>query len=216
MVVEGLSVLNEHNRFPVCTYIIGLPNETDDDIRESLNLLYRLRKHKVIHAPSIFTPLEGTSMAGGPVIKPRQLTKLQWEFMLTAWRQTVDFGVVDRKTNRMWKWGAYAFYYGRGRWLHGTQFKYPLFRFAGMDEAKLGRHLYLNMEDRQRVPDPPTRPPRLIRKHASTSLDELVSTQKRQPFSVYGKPNASNPLVLFTRSANEGATTSPLRPLSTG
>jgi radical SAM superfamily enzyme YgiQ (UPF0313 family) len=200
IVVEGLSILNEHNWFPVCTYIIGLPDETDEDVRQSLGLLHRLRRHKIIHAPSIFTPLEHTPMANGPVIKPRQLTKLQWEFMLTAWRQSIDFGVVDRGTNRLWKWGAYAFYYGRGRWLHGTQFKYPLFRFAGMSEERLAPHLYLNWTERGTTPDPPVRTPRLIQKHALTTVPNLVQVQKRQPFSVYGKAHAANPAVLFQNS----------------
>ena len=200
IVVEGLSILNEHNWFPVCTYIIGLPDETDEDVRQSLGLLHRLRRHKIIHAPSIFTPLEHTPMANGRVIKPRQLTKLQWEFMLTAWRQSIDFGVVDRGTNRLWKWGAYAFYYGRGRWLHGTQFKYPLFRFAGMSEERLAPHLYLNWTERGATPDPPVRAPRLIQKHSLTTIPNLVQVQKRQPFSVYGKAHAANPAVLFQNS----------------
>jgi radical SAM superfamily enzyme YgiQ (UPF0313 family) len=39
IVVRSMEILNRHNWFPTCTWIIGLPGETDEDTRQSLDLL---------------------------------------------------------------------------------------------------------------------------------------------------------------------------------
>jgi radical SAM superfamily enzyme YgiQ (UPF0313 family) len=46
IVYEGIQVLNRNNWFPVCTFIVGLPGESEDDVKQSLDLLHRLRKNK--------------------------------------------------------------------------------------------------------------------------------------------------------------------------
>jgi len=181
IVVEGIQILNRNNWFPVCTFVVGMPGETDDDMRQSLDLLHRLRRNKIIYVPSLFTPLEDTRMAGGHGLRPRELTKLQWEFILTAWRQSLDFAVVRKRSNLAWKLGMRAFYYGRGRWVHGPQFKYPALRFAGVSEEKLAPHLYLKWDSDGHGNDSACRQPRLIAKHAHTTLAELVRAQDPQP-----------------------------------
>ena len=174
IVVEGIHILNRNNWFPVCTFIVGLPGETDDDMKQSLDLLGRLRKSKVLYVPSIFTPLEETRMAGGHALKARELTKLQWEFILTAWRQSLDFAVVRKRSNLAWKLGMYCFYYGRGRWVHGPQFKYPALRFAGAPEEKLARHLYLKWDGSGQENHGAAHQPRLIAKYAHTTIEKLA------------------------------------------
>jgi radical SAM superfamily enzyme YgiQ (UPF0313 family) len=195
IVVEGINILNRNNWFPVCTFIVGLPGETDDDMRQSLDLLHRLRNNKILYVPSIFTPLEDTRMSEGHGLKPRELTKLQWEFILTAWKQSRDFAVVRRQSNLAWKLGMYGFYYTRGRWMHGPQFKYPALRFAGVSEEKISPHLYLKWNANGR-PDGPAREPRLVAKHAGATLGELARAQDGQPFNVLG----------VTRTENSGLT----------
>jgi radical SAM superfamily enzyme YgiQ (UPF0313 family) len=185
IVVEGTNILNENHWYPVYTFIVGLPNETDDDIKQSLDLLYRLRKNKVIYVPSIFTPLEDTRMASGHALKPRELTKLQWEFILTAWKQSRELGVVNESSNWLWKGGMFAFYYLRGRWIHGPQFRYPAMRFAGVSEERIGKHLYLKWSQ-DGPPPPPPKPPRLVSKHRGSTLEELARLQDGQPFNIYG------------------------------
>ena len=135
-------------------------------------------------------------MASGHGLRSRELTKLQWEFIMTAWRQTLDFAVVQRPSNLKWKVGMYAFYYARGRWIHGPQFKYPAFRFAGMSEEKLAPHLYLQWGNGGGTPDIPVRQPRLIQKHAGSTVEALSRLQDGQPFNVYGNNNMPRPSVL--------------------
>ena len=186
IVVEGIQILNRNNWFPVCTFMVGLPNETDDDMKQSLDLLHRLRNSKVLYVPSLFTPLEGTRMAGGHALKPRELTKLQWEFILTAWRQSLDFAVVRKRSNLAWKLGMYCFYYGRGRWVHGPQFKYPAMRFAAVSEEKLAPHLYLKWGSNDGGKEVAARKPRLVAKHAHTTIEELARVHDNARFSMCG------------------------------
>ena len=113
-------------------------------------------------------------MASGKALKARQLTKLQWEFILTAWRQSLDFAVVRKRSNLAWKLGMFGFYYARGRWAHGPQFKYPAMRFAGVAEEKLAPHLYLRWDRNGTGDAASARPPRLISKHAHTTAEDLA------------------------------------------
>jgi hypothetical protein len=125
-------------------------------------------------------------------LKPRELTKLQWEFILTAWRQSLDFAVVRKRSNLAWKLGMYCFYYGRGRWVHGSQFKYPALRFAGVSEEKLAPHLYIRWDQNGNDEDASARPPRLIAKHADMRIEQLARAQDNQPFSIYGTSRVDN------------------------
>ncbi len=195
VVVEGIDILNRNNWFPVCTFIVGLPGETEDDIRLSLDLLRRLRKYKIIYVPSFFTPLEETRMATGVPLKARDLTERQWEFVLTAWRQSLDFAVVRKRSNLAWKYGMLGFYYTRGRWVHGPQFKYPAFRFAGISEKRLARHLYLKLDGNAGAPEPPSRQPRLISKYAGKTVADLRGRRERpgaRPFGHSDPPSVSD------------------------
>jgi radical SAM superfamily enzyme YgiQ (UPF0313 family) len=186
IVVESIRIMNQNNWFPVCTFIVGLPDECDDDLRQSLDLLNRLRDSKILYVPSIFTPLQDTRLERGRALRARELSKLQWEFIMTAWRQSLDFAVVNRHSNLAWKLGTYAFYYARGKWIHGPHFKHPAFRFAGRSEKKLAPHLYLKWDAGEGASSSPTPRPRLIGKHRGTTVEELSRVHQGKPFSVYG------------------------------
>lgn len=189
IVVEGTNVLNDNNWFPVYTFIVGLPNETDDDIRQSLELLHRLKNNRVLYVPSIFTPLEDTRMASGHAMKPRELTQLQWEFIMTAWKQSRDFGEMRERSRKYFKIGTKAFYHLRGKYVHGPAFKWPAMRFAGVPEEKLSEHLHLNWD---LPPNDKAEPPRLIPKHRRDKLDDLAKMNETQPFHIYGTSRISN------------------------
>ena len=183
IVVEGIRILNENNWFPVCTFIVGLPNETEEDLHQTLQLLHRLKKNKILYVPSIFTPLEDTRMSKDKALKAKQLTQLQWEFIMTAWMQSRDFGEMRNRSRVYFRWGTKAFYHARGRWVHGEQFKWPAMRFAGVSEDKLKDHLFLKWDEEN------TRPigqPRLIAKHRKQTPEELRDMNADQPFSIYG------------------------------
>ncbi len=207
IVVEGIRILNENNWFPVCTFIVGLPEETEDDLRQTLDLLHRLKKYKILYVPSIFTPLEDTRMSGAKALKAKALTQLQWEFVMTAWKQSRDFGEMSDRSRVYFRWGTKVFYHARGRWVHGKQFKWPAMRFAGDPEEELSKHLYLNWD---KDSDAKIQEPRLIPKHRKMKLEDLARINDNQPFNIYGtsrdtEADKSNPLKVLpatTTAAN--------------
>ncbi len=209
IVVEGTNILNENNWFPVYTFIIGLPNETEEDLKQTLDLLHRLKNNKVLYVPSIFTPLEDTRMKDGKPLKSKELTQLQWEFMMTAWKQSRDFGEMRDRSRAYFKIGTKLFYYLRGKHVHGKVFKWPAMRFAGVSEEKLSQHLYLNWD---KEPTQQVQPPRLIPKHRKQTLEELRKMNDFQPFNVYGTSRdaeadsigADNPFKILSSYGSNG------------
>lgn len=64
VVIQGLTVLNRNNWFPVLTLMIGNPGETDDDVMATLDLVYEIERRGLFAflVPSIFTPLHDARM----------------------------------------------------------------------------------------------------------------------------------------------------------
>jgi radical SAM superfamily enzyme YgiQ (UPF0313 family) len=152
VVLKGMETLNRNNWYPFCTFIIGLPEETDEDTKASLDLLYDLRDAKGMFVPTWFVPLENTRMQKKDSVKLIEMTDLQWEFFFTCWKYNLEFYGGSRKR---WKWSmGVPFYYRMlGKKLFGEGIKYPLGRFAGVPERFLRKKLYLNLSGYRRKPD---------------------------------------------------------------
>lgn len=148
VVLKGMEILNRHNWHPFCTMIIGLPGETDDDTKRSLDLLYALQGAKALFVPTWFVPLENTRMGKKGSAKLIEMTDLQWEFFFTCWRYNIDYMGQGGKQNR-WhvKMGAPFYYQFIGKKHFGTGIKYPLARLAGAPERMLRKKLYLDLSD---------------------------------------------------------------------
>jgi radical SAM superfamily enzyme YgiQ (UPF0313 family) len=143
VVLKGMEILNKHNWFPFCTFIIGLPGETEQDTKESLNLLFDLRDAKGMFVPTWFVPLENTRMEKKSSAKLIEMTDLQWEFFFTCWKYNREFYAADRSQYK-WSLGVPLYYRMLGRRLFGQGIKYPLWRFAGWPDRFMRKHLYLD------------------------------------------------------------------------
>jgi len=156
VVLKGMEILNKHNWFPICTFILGLPGETREDTKESLDLLFALKDAKWCVIPTLFVPLEDTRLENKGGARLAELTDLQWEFFFTCWRYNVDFW---RGSWVQWKFniGVPLYYYGLARRLFGSGLKYPLFRFGHLPDWLIRRRLYLDFsreaQPRYRVPE---------------------------------------------------------------
>jgi radical SAM superfamily enzyme YgiQ (UPF0313 family) len=144
VVLKGMEILNRHNWFPFCTFIIGLPGETDDDVKQSLDLLYDLRDAKGTFVPTFFVPLEDTRMKEKKSAKLLEMTDLQWEFFFTCWRYNLQFWNGGSKVNAKFSLGVPIYYSKLGKKFFGEGIKYPLARFAGVPDRFLRKHLYLD------------------------------------------------------------------------
>jgi radical SAM superfamily enzyme YgiQ (UPF0313 family) len=152
VILKGMEILNRHNWFPFCTFIIGLPGETDADTKESLNLLYDLRHAKGTFVPTFFVPLEDTRMQKKDGAKLIEMTDLQWEFFFTCWKYNMEFW-RDARHNLKFTVGVPIYYNLMGKKLFGRGIKYPLARFAGVPERFTRKHLYLDFTGHKRSRD---------------------------------------------------------------
>jgi hypothetical protein len=143
VVLEGLRVANENNWFPVMTLIVGSPGETDEDVKETLDLVYEMERRGLfaLLVPSIFTPLHDTRMEKTTgVSETRQLTPLQWQLIMKCWKLDL------RPTSHTW-WAPIAWQLGsiltwlfKLRRTNGPNFTWPLVMFSGaISEERLER-----------------------------------------------------------------------------
>ncbi|HEX8735141.1 MAG TPA: radical SAM protein [Pyrinomonadaceae bacterium] len=166
VVLKGMDIMNRKNWFPFCTWIVGLPGETEDDTKRSLDLLHALRGAKWVAIPTLFVPLEETRMGANESAKLAKLTELQWEFFFTCWRYNLDFYRSEPKFQRRFNLGVPIYYYLLGRRLFGKTMKYPIMRLAHVPEKILKRRLYLDLREKSplkvpetvEIPQPKARP----------------------------------------------------------
>ncbi len=148
VVLKGIQVLNKHNWFPMCTFIVGLPGETREDTKQSLDLLFALKDAKWCVIPTLFVPLDDTRMEKKESAKLARLTDLQWEFFFTCWRYNIDFFRKQRSVQWKFNLAIPIYYYALGHRLFGPGLKYPLYRLAHFPEWYLRRRLYLDFSGR--------------------------------------------------------------------
>jgi radical SAM superfamily enzyme YgiQ (UPF0313 family) len=150
VILKGMEILNKHNWFPLCTWIIGLPDERPEDTKESLDLLFALKDAKWCVLPTLFVPLEDTRLERDEGAKLIKMTDLQWEFFFTCWRYNLDFWRNTPRMHLRMGLGVPIYYYLLGRRLFGQAIKYPILRLARFPEKLLRNKLYLDFSGRMR------------------------------------------------------------------
>jgi hypothetical protein len=133
VVIRGLEVLNKHNWFPAMTLIIGSPNETDEDVKATLDVIYEVERRGLFafFIPSIFTPLHDTRMENKKgVTETAQLTPLQWQLMMKCWKMNLRPGQASWWAPTVWRLGAIFLWAWKLRKLNGPNFTFPMLLFA--------------------------------------------------------------------------------------
>jgi len=140
VVLEGLRVLNENNWFPAMTLIIGNPDENDEDIKETLDLVYEIERRGLFAflIPSIFTPLHDTRMEMKKgVTETAKLSPLQWQLLMKCWKMNLRPGQYSWWAPTAWRAGAIGLWLWKLRKLNGPNFTWPLLMFASALPEKL-------------------------------------------------------------------------------
>ena len=141
IIIEGLRVLNENNWFPAMTLIVGNPDESDEDIKATLDLIYEMERRGLFAflIPSIFTPLHDTRMEMEKgVTQTKQLSELQWQLMMKCWKMNLRPGQYSWWGPTAWRIGSIGMWLYKLRKLNGPNFTYPLIMFSGaLSEKRL-------------------------------------------------------------------------------
>lgn len=93
VVERAFEVLNDNYVYPAATLIVGLPGETDADVRETIDLIDRLDDTDSILAPLMFMDYDDAD-----TLPVANLTPAQWELFRRAWEHNLR--EIESKTWR--------------------------------------------------------------------------------------------------------------------
>jgi radical SAM superfamily enzyme YgiQ (UPF0313 family) len=133
VLIQGLTILNRNNWFPVLTLMVGNPGETEDDCKATLDLLYEVERRGLFafFVPSIFTPLHDTRFGAKQGIQEsRQLSRLQWQIMMKCWKMSLQPALHSWWGPMAWRAGALGVWAWKLRKMNGPNFTWPLMLFA--------------------------------------------------------------------------------------
>ncbi len=140
VLIQGLTILNRNNWFPVMTLMVGNPGETDEDCKATLDVLYEVERRGLFafFVPSIFTPLHDTRLSGKKgVEESRQLTPLQWQIMMKCWKLSLRPALHSWWGPMAWRVGAVGVWLWKLRKMNGPNFTWPLLLFASAFPERL-------------------------------------------------------------------------------
>jgi radical SAM superfamily enzyme YgiQ (UPF0313 family) len=142
IVSEAFGILNDNDWYPLATLIVGLPDENENDVIETLELMDDLRDYQAFYVPLLFVPLENCLLMNKSGAELDSLTKARWEFIIRCWEYNIriwrDTFLEERIHNpwvlRLIRQAAIPFaaraasvYYGLK---HGSQMKDAIWRLA--------------------------------------------------------------------------------------
>ncbi len=132
LVIEGIGLMNDYDWWPLCTIMTGQPEETDNDVRATLDLIDDLRNNnaKMFYTPVLFIPLKEAVLGNQRRTNLNNLSELQWEVLSRCWKNNIDFWTPDMK----WIYGPLFFFshWLYARWRHGKKATAPMMHLAGI------------------------------------------------------------------------------------
>jgi hypothetical protein len=131
LVKQGIGHMNDYDWWPLCTIMTGQPDETEEDVLATLQLIDDLRNNnaKMFYTPVLFIPLKDALLGNQRRTNLENLTELQWEVLAKCWRNNIDFWNPEMK----WIYSpifffSHLFY---ARWKHGKKATTPMMHLAG-------------------------------------------------------------------------------------
>jgi radical SAM superfamily enzyme YgiQ (UPF0313 family) len=85
LVCQAFGILNDNDWYPLATLIIGLPDENEDDVTETLQLIDDLYESKAFFVPLLFVPLESCLLNNQRGAELGSLSKVRWELLTKCW-----------------------------------------------------------------------------------------------------------------------------------
>ncbi|MEM2878107.1 MAG: radical SAM protein [Candidatus Hadarchaeales archaeon] len=131
IVDTGLGILNDNCWYPLCTFLVGSPDETEEDTIATLELFDRIKDKKLFYVPVIFIPIKGTYWEKEKCVGFENTTELQWEIIATAWDRNIK--IWKRENERIIKAAGFFFYWAYLRWRYGTKSVRPVMNFLGLN-----------------------------------------------------------------------------------
>lgn len=85
VVSQSFGILNDNDWYPLATLIIGLPEENEEDVAETLELMDDLKNFNAFYVPLFFVPLENCMLMNKRGAELDSLSRIRWEFLTRCW-----------------------------------------------------------------------------------------------------------------------------------
>jgi len=103
VVTDAFGILNDNDWYPLATLIVGLPEETEEDVMATLELMDKLKGYNAFYVPLFFVPLENCVLMNKKGAELDSLSKARWDFFIRCWDYNIriwkDTFLEDRFSN---------------------------------------------------------------------------------------------------------------------
>ncbi len=132
LIIEAIGTLNDHDWWPLCTIMTGQPDETEEDVIATINLIDDLRSHnaKMFYTPVLFIPLKDAILSNSKRASLNNLSEFQWEIITRSWKNNIDFWAPEMK--KIIGPSFFFAYWLYARWIHGKNLTRPTMKFVGL------------------------------------------------------------------------------------
>ena len=89
IVTEAFGILNDNDWYPLATLIVGLPEENEDDVAETFELMDDLKYYNAFYVPLFFVPLENCLLMHEKGTKIDSLSEIRWELLIRCWEYNI-------------------------------------------------------------------------------------------------------------------------------
>jgi radical SAM superfamily enzyme YgiQ (UPF0313 family) len=89
IVSQSFGILNDNDWYPLATFIVGLPDEKEEDVVETLELMDDLKDYQAFYVPLLFVPLENCLLMNKRGAEVDSLTKARWLFITRCWEYNI-------------------------------------------------------------------------------------------------------------------------------
>jgi radical SAM superfamily enzyme YgiQ (UPF0313 family) len=135
IVTQAFGILNDNQWYPLATLIVGLPDEREEDVLATLELMDKLKDYNAFYVPLFFVPLENCVLMNKKGTELDSLSRARWDFFIKCWEYNIKIWKPTFLENRIsnpffFKFinnvfipcfaGVMGLYYG---WTRGEQLK---------------------------------------------------------------------------------------------
>ena len=89
IVTNAFGILNDNDWYPLATLIIGLPDEKEEDMLQTLELMDDLKDYNAFYVPLFFVPLENCVLMNKKGAEMDSLSKARWDFFVKCWEYNI-------------------------------------------------------------------------------------------------------------------------------
>jgi radical SAM superfamily enzyme YgiQ (UPF0313 family) len=89
IVNQAFGILNDNDWCPLATLIVGLPDENEEDVIDTLELMDDLKGYQAFYVPLFFVPLDDCLLVNNHGAEIDSLTKARWQFIIRCWEYNI-------------------------------------------------------------------------------------------------------------------------------